>query len=258
MIAQKLKGNVGYLRVPEMWSRDKNPAFFEALHEGMEDFAKSRALIIDLRHNGGGVRDVLIDLAPYFMAPDAKPWVANVARVRITEPHPEDEPVSGMSGRYLLPRGSVAYDDADRASIDEFLKGFKAKWDFDASRFSVQHFLVLKPRASDKIYHYDKPVYILTNERSFSAASVMAACLKGMGKVQIAGVRSDGSSGRSQREALPNSGMRVRLSTMISFQRNGKTLDGNGTEPDIFLPVDMKQVLGQRDSQIQILLGHIR
>lgn len=41
---------------------------------------------------------------------------------------------------------------------------------------------------------------------------------------------------------------------MLSFQRNGKTLDGNGTIPDIVIPADEKQVLNGYDSQLNKLI----
>ena len=44
---------------------------------------------------------------------------------------------------------------------------------------------------------------------------------------------------------------------MLSFQRNGKTLDGNGTEPDIPLPKKTEQVLKGTDVQLQQLMEAI-
>lgn len=41
---------------------------------------------------------------------------------------------------------------------------------------------------------------------------------------------------------------------MLSFQRNGKTLDGNGTEPDIIIQTDENQVLNGYDTQLNKLV----
>ena len=73
----------------------------------------------------------------------------------------------------------------------------------------------------------------------------------------IAGITTDGSSGNSQKINLPHSQIRVKVSTMLSFQRNGKTLDGHGTKPDLLLMPDEGQVLGERDSQLMGLLEFI-
>ena len=43
-----------------------------------------------------------------------------------------------------------------------------------------------------------------------------------------------------------------------SFQRNGKTLDGNGTVPDIVIERDENQVLRKRDSQLEKLIELIK
>jgi C-terminal processing protease CtpA/Prc len=45
---------------------------------------------------------------------------------------------------------------------------------------------------------------------------------------------------------------------MLSFQRNGKTLDGNGTRPDIILERDEEQVLRKKDSQLEKLIELIK
>ena len=41
---------------------------------------------------------------------------------------------------------------------------------------------------------------------------------------------------------------------MLSFQRNGETLDGNGTKPDIYISEDDEQVLKGNDVQLKKLI----
>lgn len=117
--------------------------------------------------------------------------------------------------------------------------------------------MVLSHKKETNHYYYSKPVYILMNERSFSAASVFASALKGLPNITLAGINTDGSSGRSENNYLENSRINIKLSSMISFQRNGKTLDTNGTEPDIVLNTDLEQILGNRDTQLTALLAII-
>lgn len=114
--------------------------------------------------------------------------------------------------------------------------------------------MVLSHEKGKNHYYYSKPIYILMNERCFSAASVFASALKGLPNITLAGINTDGSSGRSQYYSLENSEIKIKLSSMISFQRNGKTLDTNGTEPDIILSKDFEQVLENRDTQLTELL----
>jgi len=117
----------------------------------------------------------------------------------------------------------------------------------DETRFSSPYYMVMK---HDPKRFLDIPIYILCDEFSFSAASILVSVFKGLPNVTICGITTNGSSGRSNYFYLTHSGIRLKLSTMLSFQRNGHPLDGYGTQPDIFLDRDEKQVLGQQDTQL--------
>jgi C-terminal processing protease CtpA/Prc len=104
---------------------------------------------------------------------------------------------------------------------------------------------------------YPQPIYILVNEETFSAASVFASSFKDLPNVKIVGGLTDGSSGNSKTLYLKNSHIRINVSTMLSFQRNGKTLDGNGTVPDILIQADEQQVMKGSDSQLNKLIEMI-
>ncbi|MCP4614694.1 MAG: hypothetical protein GY845_38935 [Planctomycetes bacterium] len=59
---------------------------------------------------------------------------------------------------------------------------------------------------------------------------------------------SGGGSGCSRDYRLRNSHIRVHLSSMVSFQPNGKLYDGNGIQPDVIIepiPIDF---IGKTDS----------
>lgn len=250
-----LEPNIGYIKISEMNSPNSDPAFYKQLPKKMQEYKNTDALIIDIRNNGGGTRDILNVLAPYFISPDAQPWVANLAKIRWDQNFDED--IESMTGRYLFSYDSEHFTDKDREAIDSYMEGFEAEWDYDESKFSGPFYMVFTPDKGENHYYYDKPVYVLVNESCFSAASVFTTALKGMGKVKIVGVNTDGSSGRSNYFDLNHSKINLKLSTMISFQRNGKTLDTNGTEPDVFIPRDMEQVLGRKDSQLDKLIDLI-
>lgn len=158
-----------------------------------------------------------------------------------------------MSGRFLYTYNSEHLSNLDRKAIDTFSKNFKIEKEFDRSKFSSPFYMLL--HAGKKTY--SKPIYILVNENSFSAATVFTTAFKGLPNVKIVGVTTDGSSGNSINIYLNNSNIRVKVSTMLSFQRNGKTLDGNGTEPDIYIPIDLEQVFTGKDTQLQKLVDII-
>jgi hypothetical protein len=244
--------NIAYIKIPSMSSYERNPSLENFLKSTVEGFANTKALIIDVRNNPGGGRDILKTFAGYIVQPQQSPWVANVAYLRTNEAIKGDE--KSMSGRYLYSYNSAKFSDDDRKAIDIFNKDFKMKKHFDKSKFSSPFYMVLKAGKTP----YVKPVYILVNENSFSAATVFTTAFKGLSNVKIVGVTTDGSSGNSRSTYLDNSKIRVKVSTMLSFQRNGTSLDGNGTKPDIYIPVDIDQVFTGQDTQLEKLVETIK
>jgi len=155
-----------------------------------------------------------------------------------------------MSSRYLYSYHSDHLSANDRIAIDQFGKDFKLEQTIDRSKFSIPFYMVLHAGRET----YQQPVYILVNEGTFSAASVFASAFKSLPNVKIVGETTDGSSGNSRTLQLKNSAIKINVSTMLSFQRNGKTLDGNGTMPDLFIHSDENQVLNVHDSQLTKLI----
>lgn len=243
-----LTDSIAYLAIPAMASYKHNSNIEPYLKATMQKYSEAKALIIDLRSNGGGTRDILNTLSGYFVQPEESPWVANVAYVRSDQRLNED--ISSMQARYLYNYRSEMLSDEDREAIDAFNDGFETELSFDRNKFSHPYYMVLHSNTTP----FTQPVYILVNEESFSAASVFTTALKGLSNVNIVGVTTNGSSGRSVYFDLKHSNINIRLSTMLSFQRNGKTLDGNGTEPDIVIERREEQVLGKKDTQLEDLV----
>ncbi|CAL2076885.1 TSPc domain-containing protein [Tenacibaculum sp. 190524A02b] len=239
--------NIGYIAIPRMKNLKREKKYKEYLHNVIGNFSNTKALILDLRNNPGGRRDVLNLLGEYFIPKDKSPWVANIAYVR-TDSVFED--YKSMDNRYLFRYGSKRFNEKDREAINSFNNNFIPYVKADESKFTEPYYMILKSRKE----FYKGIVYILVDEKTFSAASVFAASLKGLPNVKIVGNTTDGSSGKSQKFYLTNSQIRVKVSTMISYQRNGKTLDGNGTQPDVFLPKSLEQLLKIEDIQLDFLV----
>ncbi|UZR96332.1 S41 family peptidase [Chondrinema litorale] len=246
-LSKLLEGDIGYISIPRMYSFDDVLGLEAYIDSVFNNFQKTKALIVDLRYNPGGSRDLLNKFASYIIPKSQSPWIANVAYLRTDE---ESILHNSMSARFLYTYNSDRFDDADRKAIDLFSKNFATEKEFDTLKFSKPHYMILRGGSSS----YKQPVYILVNDHSFSAATVFTSAFKGLPNVKIVGVTTDGSSGNSDRIYLKNSNIRVRISTMLSFQRNGKTLDGNGTEPDIYLPEESTQLLEGTDDQLQRVL----
>ncbi len=246
-----LTDSIAYLAIPSMVSYEEIPNLEPYLKSTIKKYKDSKAIIIDIRGNSGGTREILNTLSGYFVQPEQSPWVANVAYVRSDQFLDED--ISSMQSRFLYNYNSKMLSNKDRKTIDSFNIDYKIELKFEDTKFSEPYYMILHSKQP-----IDCPIYVLVNEECFSAASVFTSALKDLDNVKIVGITTNGSSGRSQKFHLKNSNIRVKLSTMLSFQRNGKTLDGNGTVPDIIIERDEDQVLGKSDSQLKKLIEIIK
>jgi len=89
---------------------------------------------------------------------------------------------------------------------------------------------------------------------TFSAASVFASSFKYLDNINIVGVSTDGASGMKKTYELPNSELRITMSHMLSYQKDGDLFDGTGTAPDIEIKRSVDQILGLEDFQLKKLL----
>lgn len=247
-LSKIIADNIGYINIPEMYHYDDVEGLENSIKSAFKSFSNTKALIIDIRNNPGGGREILQTFAHYIVQVKQSPWVANVAYLRTDKNIIGDE--ESMSSRYLYSYNSEQFSDNDRKAIDQFSKNLMLQKTMDNSKFSNPFYMVLRNGKES----YIQPVYILVNEESFSAASVFTSAFKSLPNVKIVGETTDGSSGNSRILYLKNSNVKISVSTMLSFQRNGKTLDGNGTIPDIIIQPDEKQVLDGYDNQLNKLI----
>lgn len=250
-----LDDGIAYIKIVEMLSKYDSPAFFEYLNAFMKEANQTDALIIDVRDNGGGTRDLIQELAGYFVHPDSV-YVVNATRQRGKLPL-NDELKEDLHNRYLFSKNEL--DKREQKVVTMFMNSFNPMYDLDDKKYSDYHYYILNgQKLAKNKYHYTKPIYILANERTFSAASVLVSVFKGLPNIKIAGVNTDGSSGNSHRFKLPNSKFRGKISTMVSFQKDGKILDGIGTQPDIEIERSLDQILFKEDFQLEKLKEIIR
>jgi hypothetical protein len=129
-----LENNIGYIKLSEINITKKS---LSALYKAMHEVENTKALIIDLRDNGGGWSEIGAVLESFFL--------------------PENTPVLEFSGR----SGDVHTD-----STVGWLKEKK----------------------------YDKPVYIIINKNTASAAEAFAFVLQQNNRAKIVGERSSGAA----------------------------------------------------------------
>ena len=239
-----VSGPVAILRIPLMVDRVDTlggDVGYQMVRAAMESrsFRAARGLIIDVRGNDGGTRHILEYLVPYFIR---APLVYNVAVVR--------GDTSGVGDRGLVSPDDGSQPQAVRTALREALATFKPTWDYSVDNFLAHRFgAVLLPTESSRSLS-DRPVVVLMDEGSFSATDIFLGAMSLAPNVTLMGVPSGGGSGRSRGFDLPNSRLRVILSTMASFRPDGRFYDGVGITPDIVVPRTIDDIATGRDTQM--------
>jgi hypothetical protein len=209
--------------------------------------ADARGLIIDVRDNGGGIRDGLRELVSLLFKPGQPPRVVNAAAYRL---HPEHGPEL-MKRRFLYPENWDGWSAAEREAIDQFKRTFRAQWAPPRDKYSDWHYLVLSRRPDLREPAFDKPVVVLMNAKCFSATDVFLSALKGMPNVTLVGTPSGGGSANVNTVRLAQTPVRVRLGTMVSFQADGRMFDRHGVEPDVRVDPAPEFFIGGADNQLE-------
>ena len=219
-----LDNNIGYLRLEGMDSDAR-----DLVHDWLPRFKNTDGLIVDVRDNGGGTREALIELASHLMQPSDEPRIANVAKFRLHKRHERDH----LESRFAYRVDSVEFNEKKQRTINKFANSFQPEWQPNASQFSQWHYLVLANDADSPRPFYNKPVVTLMNQKCFSATDIFLGAFKGWPNVTLVGQPSGGGSARSESFSLPMSECRIRCASMASFQPNGKLYDSNGVQPDV-------------------------
>jgi hypothetical protein len=222
-----MEGNIGYLRITA-WDEEA----FNEVALWMPQFASTRGLIIDIRHNPGGTRNVLRELYPYFVSEERAPHVAGAAKYRLYRDFGPDH----LSSRNLYPLSWTGWTAAERTAIAEFMETFRPEWHVPETEFSDWHFWVLSKASNPRAYSYEgRPIVFLMDHWNLSASDVILSSVKGLPNITLLGSPSGGMSGAIVDSILEHSELGLRLSSMASFQNTGRLFDGVGVEPDIHL-----------------------
>ena len=237
----------GYIRIAEM-SGDEADAAIGMLRWN----ADLDGLIIDVRANGGGNREALVALAGMILEP-GESVVANAAVYRVHPAFGRDH----LASRFLFRAGEPAWLPEQRDAIRTFTAGFLPDPAPDTERFSDWHYLALWHR--DDLPRIECPVVVLMDDGCFSATDVFLAGMGQLPGVTLLGTPSSGGSGRSRSWDLPGSGLSVRLSTMMSYQPDGRLFDGVGVPPDVRVGRALTyHLIGGHDAQLEAAIELLR
>ncbi|MCA8959409.1 MAG: hypothetical protein KDC38_02800, partial [Planctomycetes bacterium] len=239
---RRLDGDIGYLPIPSM---SGDPALGAELRRAMQELGDTKGLIIDVRGNGGGSRDALRFLLPFFLPAGEDPFVVNVAAFR-RPPGTLARRDGYLENRFLHPLTSSHWTEAERAALGRRFARFRPDWKLPKEGFSDWHFMVI--RRDDAVSRYDRPVVVLMDEHCFSATDIFLGAFAELPQVTLMGAGSGGGSGRSQSIILAHSALTVRLSTMASFRPDGRRYDGRGIEPDVEVGRTVDDAIGRTDT----------
>jgi len=243
-----LDGDIGYLRIARM--NDE----VDSLHEAMKEFAATKGLIVDVRGNGGGTRELLLALGGYLVGPEEPAVVGNVAQYRLSPRFDEDH----LEARYMYRAGWEGWSDRQREAIREAAAAFEPEWQ-PVGEFSAWHYLVLDCTGHPSEYFYDQPVVVLSDSGCFSATDIFLGALELLPRVTLLGAASSGGSARSQSFRLPRTGLEVRCASMASFRPDGRLYDGRGIEVDVeVLPAPGDFLRSGGDAQLEAALERLR
>ena len=249
---------VGYLRLDRM---DSGESFRHSLTEAMASNRDAKAWILDVRGNGGGSREALIELLPYFMG-EGDALVVNIAAYRL---HEDDDPKDRdgfLANRFLYPAKWSGWNDAEKRAIGAIERKFRPGWTLPRRAFSDWHYQVISTERAKPPFRAEGPVVVLCDAGCFSATDIFLGGFELLPQVTLIGEPSSGGSGRTRTYPLPNSGLEVRLSSMASFRPDGRSYDGRGIEVDVEAPVTLDDLAGEDDSvlgrAIEFLRGELR
>ena len=163
-----------------------------------------------------------------------------------------------FKARYLYPASSPTFSETERTVIASFASTFQPEWEPPKGQFSRWHYFVISPTKENRYFYYDKPVVILMDRWNFSACDIFLGAFKGWRNVTLMGLPSGGGSGCYQKYRLHNSKITIHLSSMASFQPNGKLYDGNGIQPDIVVGPIPTDFIGKTDSVLEAAIRRIQ
>lgn len=247
--SRMLDGNIGYLRIAQM----NDPAVTE-IRTWMPQFENTDGLIVDVRSNGGGSRKAYLELMPYFMQA-GQSHIGNISAYRLYDDFKKDH-LSGARFSYLATDPRL--NKQEKQAIQQFQQTFTPEWQFDKSEFSDYHYFMASKREGDHRYDYRKPVVVLTDDGCFSATDIFVGAMKGFGNITVMGTDTGGGSARTVSETLDNSGLSIRLASMVSFQPSGLLYDGRGIMVDKQVLATPESLLKDgEDNQLNAAIAHI-
>lgn len=211
-----LPGQIGYLRIDGFTgTRDT-----ELLNQAMDRLLTTRALILDVRRNGGGDQS------------------GNTILARL---------VQDITTRYKVSE-----------SVNPFVLSQRPEYAFEnwneGDAFAQWHDLNFRPSPTGQSYR-GKPVFAITSPNCFSACDTFVAALKSNHLAQIVGENTGGGTGTPLVFDLPISGTQFRYSVVRGKTSADEWIEGHGTAPDVLIEPTREERIARRDQQLDRVIA---
>jgi len=240
-------GDIGYLRIAQMTS---SPRFLNHIEESMGAFRDTEGLIIDVRGNPGGTKDILLTLMPYFLKPGDPMRLIEFSTYRkpmeLPKAHPDGYMMSSMSAQPVT--SSHWKTPGQRKQIARAVKAFEPKWKLPMEKFSDWHVLAFDSTMNPRAYFYEKPLIILQDSGTFSAGDIFLGAFKELDNTTLMGMPSGGGNGWRDSYWLPNTKLGIVLCQSAKFRPTGEPYDGMGVPPDVEMEALPEDILGKSDT----------
>ena len=246
-------GEVGYIRLPQMTGSSR---FLAQLNQLMRQFKDTRGMIIDVRGNPGGSKNILLTLMPYFLKPGDPMRIIEFSAYRkpmeLPKPMPDGFNMSSMSAQPVT--SSHWKTEDQRKYIGDAIKAFKPTWVLPEGKFSDFYVLAFDSTMNPEAYYYEKPLIILQDSGSFSASDIFLGGFKGLPNTTLMGTASGGGNGWMDSYTLPKTGLEVVLCQTAKFRPSGEPFDGLGVPPDVVMEATPRDRMGKSDSVLDAAL----
>ena len=234
--------DIAYLKIKSFSVPTANfPLFYKQAFDSIA-LSKSKNLVIDIRNNPGGTLNASLALFAYLTDKD----FVYLAKPINNGGFNADKYQTGFKKiRYYLTGfndKSNIYED-EEGNFFSFMKGYMPQ----------------KPRKNN----YKGKVYVLINEFSFSASSLLSANLKGIGRAIFVGTETGGgfnqcTAGKLPVVTLKNSKLALRFGLNRMAPIYQQDLYGRGVFPDVEVQSTLKDRINNYDRELQWILTDIK